>query len=168
MAISALLWMSFARSHFLNDFDFVNIIDHEAERIIGLYGDKEHKEKCQCLGSKRRLNRVFDAMGVCYADCAGPSSSLPPSEDDLKGKGPAVRRTRGRCSAKGRGSSRGRGLTTATLKSQKRKCGVQGQGPSEPADVRLGRDMAKAVGRSKKVVISKTHRFGQTSTEMVV
>jgi len=53
---------------FSTNFDFVNFIKHEAEKIIGPYGDKEHKVRCQCLAGKRHLDRVFDAMGVCYAD----------------------------------------------------------------------------------------------------
>lgn len=34
---------------FLTDFDFVNHIEHKGEQIVGFYGDKEHKGKCQCL-----------------------------------------------------------------------------------------------------------------------
>lgn len=58
------------------DFSFVNLIEHKAELIIGFYGKKEHKGKCQYLARKRRLNHMFDAMGLCYADCDGPSMSL--------------------------------------------------------------------------------------------
>ena len=53
---------------FSTDFDFVNHVEHKAEHIIGFYGDKEHKGRCQCLAKKRHLNRVFKAMGLCYAD----------------------------------------------------------------------------------------------------
>jgi len=28
------------------DFDFINFIEHKAEQIIELYGDKEHKARC--------------------------------------------------------------------------------------------------------------------------
>ena len=51
------------------DFDFVNHIEHKAEQIVGFYGDKEHNDGCQCLARKRCLNRAFEAMGLCYADC---------------------------------------------------------------------------------------------------
>lgn len=37
----------------------------------------------------------------------------------------------------------------------------------EPADVRIGMEVAGAVGNRKKVVIGKTRRFGQVWTEMV-
>jgi hypothetical protein len=62
---------------FTTDFSFVNLIEHKAEEIIGFYGDREHKGRCQSLAGKRRLNRIFEAMGLCYADRSGPSTSLP-------------------------------------------------------------------------------------------
>ena len=61
---------------FTTDFSFVNLIKHKAKEIIGFYGDREHKGQCQSLAGKRRLNRVFDAMGLCYADRSGPLTSL--------------------------------------------------------------------------------------------
>lgn len=72
---------------FLADFDFVNYIEHKTEQIVGLYGDKEHKAWCQCLGRKRCLHRVFDAMGLCYADGEGPSTSLPVEDVTPKSHG---------------------------------------------------------------------------------
>ena len=50
----------------------------------------------------------------------------------------------------------GRGANTATLESCKRKCDSQGRGLTEPADVRIGREIAGKVGNSKKVVIEQT------------
>lgn len=79
---------------FSTDFDFVNYVEHKTKQIIGLYGDKEHKARCQCLGGKRRLNRVFDDMGLCYADRDGPSTSLPIEEDAPRGRGSRGRRGR--------------------------------------------------------------------------
>lgn len=32
------------------------------------------------MGGKRHQNRVFDMMGLCYADREGPSTSLPVEE----------------------------------------------------------------------------------------
>ena len=69
------------------DFSFVNQIEHKAEQIIGFYGDKEHKGECQYLAGKRHLNRVFEAMGLCYADRDGPSMSLPNKDVTPCGRG---------------------------------------------------------------------------------
>jgi hypothetical protein len=35
------------------DFSFVNLVEHKAEQIVGFYGKKEHKGKCQYLAGKR-------------------------------------------------------------------------------------------------------------------
>lgn len=91
------------------DFCFVNQIEHKAEQIIGFYGDKEQKGKCQYLARKRRLNRVFEAMGLCYADRAGPSRSLLDEDVALRG-----RRTQGRHDRVKKVTA-GRGANTAAL-----------------------------------------------------
>ena len=39
---------------YLTNFSFVNQMEHKVELIIGFYGDKEHKGKCQYLAGKRR------------------------------------------------------------------------------------------------------------------
>ena len=61
---------------FSTDFSFVNYIEHKAEVIVGFYGDREHKFRCQAFPGKRRLNQVFDSMGLCYADRSSPLTSL--------------------------------------------------------------------------------------------
>jgi len=72
---------------FTTDFSFVNLIEHKAEEIVGFYDDREHKGRCQSLAGKRRLNRVFDAMGLCYVDRSGPSTSLPADDAAPRGRG---------------------------------------------------------------------------------
>ena len=62
----------------------------------------------------------------------------------------------------------GCGTNTAAMESRKRKLSDQGRGPTEPADVRIGREIAGKVGNSTKVVIGQTRRFGQVWAEMVV
>ena len=47
----------------------------------------------------------------------------------------------------------GHGMYTATLESRKQKLSGQGHGPLEPADVRIGREIAGKVGNSQKVLI---------------
>ena len=47
---------------FTTDFSFVNLIEHKAEEIVGFYGDREHKGRCQSLAGKKRLNCVFEAL----------------------------------------------------------------------------------------------------------
>jgi hypothetical protein len=66
---------------FTTDFSFVNLTKHKAEEIIGFYGSREHKGRSQSLVGKRWLNRIFDAVGLCYADRAGPLTSL--LDDDV-------------------------------------------------------------------------------------
>ena len=53
---------------FTTDFSFVNLVEHKAEAIIGFYGDREHKGRCQSLPGKKRLNRIFEATGLCYTE----------------------------------------------------------------------------------------------------
>ena len=67
------------------DFSFVNFIEHKAEEIVGFYGDREHKFRCQVLPGKGRLNRVFDAMGLGYAERRDPSTSLPANNASSRG-----------------------------------------------------------------------------------
>jgi hypothetical protein len=47
----------------------------------------------------------------------------------------------------------GHGTNTTAMESQKQKLNDRGRGPAEPADVRIGREIAGKVGNSKKVVI---------------
>jgi hypothetical protein len=53
------------------------------------------------------------------------------------------------------------------MESHKRKLDGRGRSFTEPADVRIGREIAGKVGNRKKIVIGQTHRFGQVWTEMV-
>lgn len=50
------------------------------------------------------------------------------------------------------------------LELRKRKHGGRGLVSSEPADIRIGREIAGAIGNNKKVVIGKTRCFGQVWT----
>ena len=60
------------------------------------------------------------------------------------------------------------GTNTAVMESRKQKLSGRGRGLTEPADVRIEREIAGKVGNSKEVVIGQTHRFGQVWIEMVV
>ena len=79
---------------FSTDFSFVNFIEHKAEEIIGFYDDRKHKDRCQSLAGKRRLNHTIGAMGLCYADRVSPSTSLP--ADDVAPRGCGAWGRRGR------------------------------------------------------------------------
>ena len=114
---------------FSKKFSFVNHIEHKAEEIIRFYGDREHKGRFQCLAGKRCSNRVFDAMGLCYADRSGPSTSLLADDNAPRGRG-----GRGWW-GQGRKVTVGLGANTAALESRKRKRDGQGRGLTEPADV---------------------------------
>jgi len=70
---------------------------------------------CQCLARKRHLNLVFDAMGLCYTDQNGPSTSLPTEEAAPRSHGARGRRVRGRKEIAGLSAS------TTALESRKRK-----------------------------------------------
>jgi hypothetical protein len=78
------------------NFSFVNLSEQKVELIIGFYKKKEHKGKCQYLAGKRCLNRVFDAIGLCYVDRDGPSMSLSDEDVAAHGRGTHVRRERAR------------------------------------------------------------------------
>lgn len=114
------------------------------------------------FGWEKVTELCFEAMGLCYADCEGPSTSL--LDEDAAPHGCGTHGWRGRA----RNVMAGRGANTATLESRKRKCGWRGQGAAEPTDVRIGREMASKLGNNKKVVIEQTRLFGQVWTEMLV
>ena len=50
------------------DESFGAYVESQAEKICGAYLGKEQEVKRASLGSKRRLNRIFDLMGVAYED----------------------------------------------------------------------------------------------------
>lgn len=53
---------------FADDRSFVHFVEKEAEKICGVYALKEQRAKNASLGTKRRLNRIFNLMGVAYED----------------------------------------------------------------------------------------------------
>ena len=53
---------------FKTDKSFVAHIESQAKKICGAYLGKEQEAKFASLGSKRRLNRIFDLMGAVYED----------------------------------------------------------------------------------------------------
>ena len=73
--------------------------------------------------------------------------SLPIEEAAPRGSGTCGRRGRERKVTAGRGAS------TATLESRKRKRGGRGWGIAEPVDIRIEREIAGKISNSKKVVI---------------
>ena len=62
----------------------------------------------------------------------------------------------------------GRGMNIVAMESRKQKLSGRGHGPTEPINMRIGKEIAGKVGNSKKVMIGQTHRFGQVWAEMVV
>jgi len=137
---------------FPTGFRFVNLTEHKAEEIIGFYGDIEHKGRWQSLAGKQRLNCVFDVMGLCYADWSGPLTSLRANNAAPCGHGQWTHGRRDRA----RKVMAGRETSMAAMESRKRKLSGRGRGPVEPADVRIGREIAGKVGNSKKVMIGQT------------
>jgi hypothetical protein len=59
------------------------------------------------------------------------------------------------------------GVNIAMMESRKQNLGVRGRGFAEPADVRIGREIASKVGNSKMIMIGQAHRFGRVRTKMV-
>ena len=51
-----------------SDESFVAYVESQAKKVCGTYLGKEQEAKRASLGSKRRLNRIFDLMGVAYED----------------------------------------------------------------------------------------------------
>lgn len=116
------------------DFNYVRYVEESANLILGLYDSKEHKAKIRGLSGVRRLNRVFDAMRLIYADRSDSSTS-----ETCEVVGRAVR---------GRGCGRGRGRKrrTTELEAAKRKRARA----SEEADVEIGREIARPARRRSR------------------
>jgi hypothetical protein len=114
------------RDEFLNNKVFVEYVERKAKGICGPYFGKEEEAKEASLGLKRRLNRVFDSMGVSYED--RPRLVEKDSENPVKGKTAQPQKDKGPWKVAG-----------------KRKI-------SEPEDVRMEHEMAKAVKRSRKAI----------------
>ena len=79
-------------------------------------------------------------MGLCYADRDGPSMSLP--DKDVAPHGHGARGQRGHA----RKVIAGHGANTSALESHKQKHSERGRGISEPADIRIDREIASKVG----------------------
>lgn len=65
---------------FPNDEVFVHFVEERAVMVCGKMTDKEDESKVATLGGRKRLNRVFDLMGVAYEDrppFKAESSRLP-------------------------------------------------------------------------------------------
>lgn len=110
---------------FPNDLVFVRFVEERVNLICGLRTEREEKAKQQVLGSRPRLNRAFDIMGVRYGE-RSPFASGDEAASAVLAV-PAVGRSR-----------------KAVQKAPKRMA-------SEPEDVRIGHDLARPVKRSKKV-----------------
>lgn len=127
------------------DFDYVRYVEEQADAVLGPYNSKEHKAKNRGLPGVRRLNRIFDSMRVFYGDRLDPAPSTAGET--------AVQPTRGR--GRGRSRSRGQKRPTSVLESAKQKAARA----DEPANVRIGWEIALPLGRrSWKVVRGQTRR----------
>ena len=132
---------------FLTNFSFVNLIEHKDEEIIRFYGSRENKGRCQSLARKKRLNQVFNAIGLCYANRSDPSTSLPVGDAAPYGHGTKGRRFRARMVMTGHGAN------TTAMESPKQKLSGRGRSVIEPTNVQIRREIAGKVGNSKKVMI---------------
>lgn len=141
----------------------MNFIEHKAKEIIGFYHDRKHKFRCQALPGKRRLNHVFNSMGLGYADRNGPSTSFLVDDVTIHSRNHGTGERIGHARKK----MVGRMSYTAAMESRKKKNSRRGQGFVEPTDVRFGREIVGKVGNSKMVVFRQTCHFGQVWTEMV-
>jgi hypothetical protein len=124
---------------FKTDKSFVAFVEREAEKICGAYLLKEQDAKNASLGSKRRLNLVFDLMGVAYED--RPVLEEAPAKQAGK-------------SASGVGQ---------LSKPPKKATGKRNT--HEPDFVRVGRQLAKPVKRKSRKVSFALGKFtGESSS----
>jgi hypothetical protein len=105
-------------SSFDSERSFVDYVESQAEKVCGPYAKKEQEVKIAALGSKRRLNRVFDSMGA-YGD--------RPFLEDKAGD-----------------DTEGRKLAP-TQKSRRASQVAGKRRVRDPEDVRIGHDLAKPV-----------------------
>jgi hypothetical protein len=142
---------------FATDSAYVSHVERKADKICGSYIKTEHFQKLQSVGTKRRLNRVFDQMGVVYPDRIWPplgdATAVGENQGKGKGKVPAS------AADPGQGPSRlSRQPKTKTVLKQKKKAVAMDVCPPEPKDVTDGRLLAKAVGQSRKVSLASDPR----------
>lgn len=102
--------------------------------------DKEEEAKITSLGSRRRMNRVFDLMGVEYDDRPLLAEQKDEAAERAKGKKPVPVKDKGPAKPKGQWRVAG-----------KRKA-------SEPGDVQLGREMARPSKKSRKFTLGGSDR----------
>ena len=105
---------------------FVAYVERQAKKICGAYLGKEQEVKRASLGSKTRLNRIFDLMGVEYEDC--------PILEEEATKDAGMHALGSGHQSKRAGKAAG-----------KRKA-------HEPPDVRIGRELAKPMERKSQKV----------------
>lgn len=124
---------------FPNDKVFVEFDERQSEKICGPYLEKEEEAKMTSPGSKRRLNRVFDAMGVEYDE--RPLLADAAKDEVVKVKGKKPQQPKGR--------------KTQNPKGQ--RCVVQKHKAFELADIRLGPDLARPSKQSQKFTLDGTN-----------
>jgi hypothetical protein len=138
---------------FATDSAYVSHVERNADKICGSYLKTEHLQKLQSVGTKRRLNRVFDQMGIVYPDRVWPplGDAAMVGENQRKGKG----KLSASAADPGQGPSRlPRQPKTKVISKKKRKAVARDVCPPEPEDVIRGRLLAKAVGQSRKVSLT--------------
>lgn len=125
---------------FPNDKDFVEFVKREAIKICGPYLEKEEEAKITSLGSWKRINRVFNLMGVAYEDRPVLAEQKDKVAERVKGKKFAL--------VKGKKPIKAKGQRPIAWK---RKA-------SEPNDVRLGHELAKPFKKSVKFTLGGLDR----------
>lgn len=51
---------------YTNDQEYIDDIEVEAMKVLGKYEPKEREARARALNCQRRVNRVFDSMGLRY------------------------------------------------------------------------------------------------------
>lgn len=86
---------------FANDKDFIEFVERKTVEICGPYLEKEEEAKITSLGSQKRINRVFDLMGVEYDDQPVLAEEKDEVAERAKGKKPALANDKKAAKAKG-------------------------------------------------------------------
>lgn len=87
--------------HYGEDQEYVDDIEKEAVKVLGKYEPKEHEARTRALNGQKRVNRVFDSMGVHYGNHVDPTTS---SSEGATG---AARGGGARCGRRGTREGRG-------------------------------------------------------------
>lgn len=74
------------------DFNYACFMELLANHIVGPYSAKEHRANYHSLARQRCLNRVLDAMGVCYSNRLDPSPGTSAGAEAPAAEAPAGRR----------------------------------------------------------------------------